>query len=375
MRSTPLILVVDDVADNREIVKLRLEANGYEVALAEDGEQALESTRTLLPDLILLDVMMPKLDGIQTVARLKADASLPFIPVILLTAKSESKDIAEGLKAGADEYLSKPIDNVALVARVAAMLRIKELHDRVSNQSEQLARQTQQLQELNADLELRVKQQVDALDRHSRLTRFLPAQVAEALLRSERGERALESHRADITVMFCDLRDFTTFSETSEPEDLMGFLQEYHSVLGNLIVRHEGTLERFSGDAIMVFFNDPTPCPDHCFRATQLAVEIRAEADRLIRKWNSRGARLGLGIGLAAGYATVGCIGYANRLDYAAIGTVTNLASRICGVASAGQILISPRVATELQDRVPTRIIGETPLKGLSKPVILHEVA
>src|SRR5205085_92711 len=198
--------------------------------------------------LILLDIMMPKIDGIEVCRQLKADPEMPFMPIILVTAKAGSSDVVAGLDAGADEYLTKPIDQMALVARVKSVLRIKELHDKVRAQADDLARWNQTLKE-------RVDQQVMEIERVSRLQRFLSPQIADLIL-SAGDDRVLESHRRPITVVFCDLRGFTAFSEASEPEEVMALLRDYHAVLGTLIHKYEGTVERFAGDAIMVFFND-----------------------------------------------------------------------------------------------------------------------
>ena len=360
----PRVLVVDDVEDNRDIVRARLESQGYLVVTANDGEAALAAVAAHPPDVILLDVMMPRLDGIETVRRLKADASLPFIPVILLTAKSDTKDVVAGLDAGADEYLTKPFDHGALVARVRAMLRIKTLQDQVTRQAKELAA-------WNAQLESRVAAQVGEIERMARLKRFLSPQVADVIA-SDAGEAALASHRRDITVLFCDLRGFTAFAETAEPEDVMQVLREYHAAAGERIYAHQGTLERFAGDGIMVFFNDPVPCADHCERAVRLSIAIRNAVGALNEGWQRRGFKLGLGIGIAAGYATLGRIGFDQRFDYAAIGTVTNLAARLCGEAESGQILLSQRVATAVEGVVRSQLLADRTLKGLHAPVPVY---
>ncbi len=366
MSTAARILVVDDVEDNREIVRARLESQGFVVTTADDGEAALAAVATRPPDLILLDVMMPKLDGIETVKRLKADAGLPFIPVILLTAKTDSKDVVAGLEAGADEYLTKPIDHSALLARVKAMLRIKMLQD-------QVARQAQELAQWSRSLEARVAAQVGEIERMSRLKRFLAPQIAD-LVASDAAEAALRSHRREITVVFSDLRGFTAFAETSEPEDVMQVLRDYHELVGSRVYHHEGTLERFAGDGIMVFFNDPLPCADHCERAVRLGIDIRDGVSILAQGWLKRGFKLGIGVGIAAGYATLGQIGFDKRFDYAAIGTVTNLAARLCGEAEAGQILLSQRVATAVEGKMPCRPLEDRTLKGLHAPVPVYEL-
>ncbi len=283
MREPPLILVVDDVPDNVEILEMRLESLGYQVATAGDGIAALEKIRALLPDLVLLDIMMPKLDGIETVKRLKADPSLPFIPVILVTAKADASDVVSGLDSGADDYLTKPVDHAALTARVRAMLRIKALHDTVREQAQRLEAQAAELAAWNRRLEERVAAQVSEIERIGRLKRFLAPQLAETIIAAG-GEAILERHRRDIVVLFCDMRGFTAFAETAEPEDVMAVLGEYHAALGPLIHRYEGTLDRFTGDGMLVVFNDPVPCPDPALRAVRLAVEMREAVAALTRE-------------------------------------------------------------------------------------------
>ena len=252
MRDTPLILAVDDTPENLEILRMRLEAQGYEVAEAIDGEDGLTKARELKPDLILLDVMMPKLDGIEAVRLLKNDTDLRSIPVILVTAKADTKDVVQGLDAGGDDYLTKPFEHAALLARVRSLLRQKALHDKVQEQAREITA-------WNAELEARVKAQVADIERMSRLRRFLSPQVAEMVTAA--GDYVLESHRREVTVVFCDLRGFTSFAESSEPEEVMAVLRDYHACLGALIQKHEGTLERFVGDGLLVLFNDPFAVP------------------------------------------------------------------------------------------------------------------
>ena len=321
MHSPPRILIVDDNETNRDILVTRLGVHGYELLQAADGEEALVAAKQHLPDLILLDVMMPKLDGIEVTKRIKADKAMPFTPIILVTAKADSKDIVAGLDAGADEYLTKPVDQTSLVARVKSVLRIKELHDQVSD--------------WNKSLEQRVTEQVGELERVGRLKRFLAPQIAELLVTS--GDDVIKSHRRDISVVFCDLRGFTAFAETAEPEEVMGVLSEYHACLGALIHKHEGTLDKFAGDGLMVLFNDPVQCEQPALQAAKMAVEMRDAVAQLAVKWRKFGHQLGFGLGIAHGYATIGQIGFEGRYDYSAIGSVVNLAARLCGEAQAGQ--------------------------------------
>ena len=373
MREPPLILVVDDVPDNVDILQMRLESQGYEVVTAGDGVEALEKIRELLPDLVLLDIMMPKMDGIETVKQIKADGSLPFIPVLLVTARADAKDVIAGLESGADDYLTKPVDHAALSARVRAMLRIKALHDTVQAQAQRLEQQAADLAALNRTLEERVAAQVDEIERIGRLKRFLAPQIAETIV-SSGGETILDHHRRDIVVLFCDMRGFTAFAETAEPEDVMAVLGEYHNSLGPLIHRYEGTLDRFAGDGLIVFFNDPVPCPDPALRAVRLAIAMREAVGSLASSWAARGHEIGFGVGIAQGYATLGRIGFADRFDYSAIGTVTNLAARLCDEARDGQILVTRRIAAAIDSAAEFEVLGDLALKGLSRPVAVLNV-
>jgi class 3 adenylate cyclase len=359
MHSPPRILIVDDNETNRDILQTRLSLHGYDLKHACDGEEALAAAKELLPDLILLDIMMPKIDGIEVCRRLKNDKTLPFMPIILTTAKADSKDVVAGLEAGADEYLTKPIDQVALVARVKSVLRLKALHDEVH--------------ELNRGLEQRVAEQLGEIERMSRLRRFLPPQVADLIVSSGM-EKQLESHRREITALFCDLRGFTGFSESSDPEDVIALLREYHAAIGGIIHEHGGTLERYAGDGVMVIFNDPVPVENPALKAVQMALEVRTALTGLIEQWRRLGHDLGFGIGIAHGYATLGTIGFEGRFDYSAIGTVSNVASRLCDEAQPGQILISPRVLVAVENAVTLEKAGEFELKGIRRPMEVHNV-
>jgi adenylate cyclase len=361
MHNPPRILIVDDNETNRDILVTRLGLHNYELMQATNGEEALASARANLPDLILLDIMMPKIDGVEVCRQLKNDTSMPFTPIILVTAKADSKDVVVGLEAGADEYLTKPIDQLALVARVKSVLRIKDLHDRVTAQAADLAA-------WNKTLEQRVADQLTEIERMGRLKRFLAPQIAEAVLAAG-GESILESHRRDITVVFCDVRGFTAFSETAEPEDVTSFLREYHNCLGALVHKYEGTVERFTGDGLMVLFNDPMRCPDPSLRAVKMAVEMREQIKGLISTWRKRGHDIGFGVGVAYGYATLGRIGFEGRHDYSATGTVVNLAARLCAEALDGQILIDGKVCSAIEGVAQVEPTGELKLKGLHRAV------
>jgi adenylate cyclase len=291
---------------------------------------------------------------------LKNDPALPFIPIILVTAKADTKDVIAGLEAGADEYLTKPVDQGALVARVRSMLRLKALHDQTVAQAGDLAK-------WNQTLEQRVSEQIREIDRIGRVKRFLPPQIARLVTSGH--ENLLESHRRNVAVLFCDLRGFSAFSELAEPEEVLLVMREYHVSLGRLTDKHEGTVERFTGDGLLVVFNDPVPCPDPCLRAVHMAVEMRDEIAKLSQKWSRSGHHLGFGIGIAYGYATLGTIGYERRLQYSVTGKVANLAARLCGEATDGQILIDINVRSAAEAYGDIEFIGELNLKGFTRPM------
>jgi len=367
-------LVVDDDPTNVEVLRVRLSAQGYEVVTAADGDEALQRARALEPDLVLLDVMMPKLDGISVLKELKADITPRFVPIILVTAKAETRDIVSGLEAGGDDYITKPFEQAALVARVRSLLRIKELHDTAQLQAAQLKQQTDKLSSWNRLLEERVAEQLAQVERIGRLQQFLAPQVAQMIASSNAPDSPLESHRREVTALFCDLRGFTAFTEVSEPEEVMAFLREYHESLGELIFRYEGTLERFLADGIMIIFNDPIPCPDHTERAVRLALDMRKKVEGLATDWARKGHALGFGIGIASGYATIGQVGFEHRREYSANGRVINLASRLCGEARPGQIVVSQRDFGAIERRVEASHIGQLRLKGFSRPIDAYEV-
>jgi adenylate cyclase len=360
MNQPPRILVVDDNELNREIMASRLGAHGYATLQAADGEAALAAVGRHAPDLIILDVMMPEPDGFEVCRRLKDSTASEFIPIILVTAKANTDDVVAGLDAGADEYLTKPVDQAALMARVRSALRIKSLHDQVRAQAADLAN-------LNRTLTQRVEEQIVELERIGRLKGFLPPQVAK-LVSSGDGS-LLESHRREISVVFCDLRGFTSFAEAADPEEVISVLREYHDALGVLVDKFEGTVERFTGDGLLVLFNDPLPCHDPSGTAVRMAVEMRTEVARLIAKWGKYGHDLGFGVGIAHGYATLGCIGFRGRFQYSVTGTVANRASRLCDKALDGQILVDAKVYAEVQALAELDRLGEFELKGFRRPV------
>jgi DNA-binding response OmpR family regulator len=374
MHPRALILIADDNEAHRDILARRLEAQGYDVVTAGEGQKALGCARAKLPDLILLDVMMPKVDGFEVCRQLKADMTLPFTPIILITARADTSDIVRGLEAGADEYVTKPVDQAALVARVRSTLRIKQLHDTVLDQSKRLAVQAEDLKQWNETLNQRVNDQLSEIERMNRLRSFLAPQIAELVV-SSGGEKLLESHRRAVTAFSCDLRGFTAFAEIAEPEDVINILREYHEVLGELIRKYEATLELYAGDGVMVWFNDPLPCANPSERAVRMAVEMRARVAELAAKWRRHGHDLGFGVGIAHGYATLGRIGFEGCFHYSAIGTVVNLAARLCSQAQNGEILIDAKVQAAVESLAVTGPAVELTLKGLHRPIAAFNVS
>jgi len=353
------ILVVDDVAVNVKLLADVLAVKGYETVTAASGAEALAKLETEHPDMVLLDVMMPGMSGYEVCQAIRANPAHAMLPVILVTALDPAKERAKGLEAGADDFLTKPVNQPELMARVRSLLRIKTLYDEVNRQKDELA-------EWNRTLEQRVAEGVQQLERVGRLKRFFSPHLAELIVAGG-AEDPLKSHRREITVVFLDLRGFTAFTETADPEEVMGVLGEYHAAMGRLIQAHEGTLERFSGDGLMIFFNDPVPVPDPALRAAKMALAMQREIDGLAAGWKKRGYDLQMGVGIAQGFATIGKIGFEGRIDYGAIGTVTNLAARLCGEAQGGQILVSQRVMAALEGHLQGEPAGELSLKGFHR--------
>jgi adenylate cyclase len=360
--SEAALLVVDDIEDNRYTLTRRLSREGYtNLTTAANGREALELLQEKPIDLVLLDIMMPEMNGYEVLERLKADPDLRHIPIIMISAVDEIESVIRCIELGAEDYLSKPFNPTLLRARVGASLERKRLHDQVRSQAADLAT-------WNKTLEKRVADQLAEIERMGRLRRFLSPQIAAAVLASG-DESVLESHRRDIAVVFCDVRGFTAFAETAEPEEVTSFLREYHTRLGALIHKYEGTLERFIGDGLMVLFNDPLRCTDPSIRAVRMAVEMRTQIKELTAKWRKQGHELGFGMGISYGYATLGRIGFEGRFDYSAVGTVVNLAARLCEEASDGQILIDGKVLSAIEAVAETQPAGELTLKGLHRPI------
>jgi adenylate cyclase len=354
------VLVVDDQDQNLRLLHAVLSPRGHDVVRASSGEEALRVLAEEDIDVVLLDILMPGMDGYEVCRRIRDEPATAYLPVVMVTASGDQEKI-KSLEAGADDFLTKPIDRNALLARVASLARIKRYQDTIKRQADELAA-------WNRELKSRVETQVAELERMSRLRRFLSPQLAELIVDSG-DESFLESHRREIVVVFCDLRGFTPFAEASEPEEVVGVLNEYHQALGDLIFRFEGTLERFTGDGLMVFFNDPVRCEDGPLRALRMAPAMRTRVRTLAEGWSRQGHDLALGIGVAQGYATLGRIGFDGRHDYAAIGSVTNLAARLCGDAEPWQILVTERVLAAAGSLVVADEAGPRELRGFSRPV------
>jgi adenylate cyclase len=361
----PTVLVVDDLPQNVRLLDAVLSPRGYQVVSAGSGEEALTLLLEEPPDIVLLDILMPGIDGYEVCRRIRQDPRTAFLPVVMITASGDQEKV-RAIEAGADDFVTKPFDQSELLARVRSLIRVKQYHDTIETQKVALQAWNQQLEE-------RVQAQVQELERVNRLRRFLAPQLVDLVVDSG-DESFLESHRREIVVAFCDLRRFTAFAETSEPEEVMTVLSEYYAALGDLIHRFEGTLEQFSGDGLMVFFNDPIPCDDPAIRSIRMAVAMRSRIQDLAAEWARRGHDLGFSIGIAQGFATMGRIGFEGRYDYAAIGSVTNLASRLCSEAHQDQILVTQRVHGAAQEYVVSDPVGEMTLRGFTRPVTVFDI-
>jgi adenylate cyclase len=357
------VLAVDDQPQNLRLLDAVLSPRRYRVLTAQSGAKALELLAAEDVDIVLSDVVMPEMDGYELCRRIRSTPATEYLPVVMITA-SGSEQRLEALESGADDFIAKPFDQSELLARVASLARIKRYHDTIEQQAEELTR-------WNTELEQRVAEQLVELQNTSRLRRFLSPQLADLVVGNE---NLLQSHRREIVVVFADLRNFTPFAEASEPEEVMGVLAEYHSAMGTLIHHYEATLERFTGDGMMAFFNDPVPCDDPAERAVRMSIGIRDAVKELSVAWRRKGYDLALGLGIAQGYATLGRIGFEGRFDYSAIGSVTNLSARLCAEAGPWQVLITDRVLAATEHFVESEVVGDLNPKGFSRSVRVHNV-
>ena len=337
------ILVVDDVDANVLLLQSLLRQQGYRNVEATTDSRVVADLHRAAPfDLILLDLQMPHLDGFGVMEQLKPLAGADFLPVIVVTAFSDQANRLKALRSGARDYITKPFIGEEVAQRIRNYLEVRMLYRERQRQSDMLRR-------------------------------FFSPQLAERILAGGVDD-PLRPHRREITAVFVDLRGFTAFTERAEPEEVMEVLREYHAEMGRLIVRHEGTIEFFAGDGILIMFNDPVEVPDHVERALRMALGMQAAFVPLAAGWRRRGFELGIGIGVARGYATIGAIGFEGRWDYGAIGSVTNLAARLCSEARSGQVLAARRALAHIEERVRAEPLGELVLKGFSQPVEVVEV-
>ncbi len=351
---TDVALIVDDSAVNRQLLARHLMSIGIDAREATDGRSALEALRGDLGGqvgVVLLDVLMPEMDGYETLAAIKADETLRHLPVIMISGVDELESVVRCIQLGATDYLAKPFNATILAARVRSSMADKRMRDL---EVEHAAGQALLLATIERQKE--------------ELSRFLSPQVA-ALVSTPEGEALLAGHRREATAVFCDLRGFTAFSDQAEPEEVLGLLREYHGAMGVLIVEHGGTLEHFAGDGMMIFFNDPVPQPDHVERAVRMAVAMREMFGGLAAKWARLGFELGLGVGIATGYATLGRIGFEGRYDYGMVGTAVIVASRLSSAAEANQILLNPRSHAAVEQLVDVQEVGDLTLKGFARPL------
>jgi adenylate cyclase len=333
--SAAKILVVDDTPMNLKLIGDLLVSRNYVVCTAANGEEALAKIASEKPDLVVLDIMMPGMSGYEVCRKIRENPATALLPVVLATSLDPNQERVKGIEAGADDFLSKPVNQPELFARVKSLLRIKALQD----------------------------------ERLTRLKSFFSPQLAEVIAAGQ-GAEVLKTHRREITVEFFDLRGFTAFTDKAEPEEVMEMLREFHAALGRLVFEQGGTLERFAGDAVMVFFNDPLPVENPAEHAMRTAQAMMDAFVPIAAHWKKRnGFELGLGIGIAQGYATLGAIGFEGRWDYAAIGNVTNVAARLCAEAKGGQILADRKTAAALEGGWQFDDVGPLNLKGFSQPV------
>jgi adenylate cyclase len=358
------VLAVDDQPANLRLLDAVLTPRGHCVLRASSGAEAFALLEAEDVDLVLLDIVMPDMDGHEVCRRIRSSPATEFLPVVMITASGSEQRLA-ALESGADDFITKPFDKSELLARVVSLARVKRFHDTIRRQADELA-------EWNTELETRVAQQVQELERTNRLRRFLSPQLADLVVSDE---KLLESHRREIVVVFCDLRNFTPFARNSEPEEVMGVLREYHEAIGAFVHEYKGTLERFTGDGIMAFFNDPVPQDDAAERAVRMSIDIRDSVRELAERWSRRGHDLALGIGIAQDFATLGRIGFEGRFDYAAIGSVTNLSARLCSDAGPWQVLVTDRVLAATEHICVAEMVGDVAPKGFSRTVRIHNIS
>ena len=359
------ILVVDDVPENVRLLEAVLQAHDYDVVTATDGQAALDLAQSAKPDLVLLDVMMPPPDGLAVCKRLREMEETAVLPVIMLTA-SEGSEKTTAIEAGADDFLSKPFNRDELLTRIRSLLRIKRYHDTIKSQAAEL-------RDLNRTLEERVQDAARGARAAAAATSvpFSPARGRDRLLGRRFDPAKPPSAGRDVLRRPARLDDLRRHRRARGADARAG---EFHGTIGGLVGRFDATVGFIEGDGVQLFFNDPIEVPDPALRAVRLGCALREEMAELTADWQKRGYDLDFGAGIALGYATCGEVGFEGRSDYAAIGAVTNLASRLADEATAGQILISQRLYAEVEDDVEVEPVGEFKLKGFQRPVAAFNV-
>ena len=366
MTEPATILIVDDQPSNRKLLADLIEASGYSAQTASGGNEALAIIRKHKPDMVLLDVLMPDMTGYEVCRAIRTDLETGLLPVVLVTSLDATEERVRGLESGADDFLSKPINKPELLARVKSLLRIKSLYDVVQTQAAELA-------SLNADLAGRVRDQLSQLERLGQLKRFFPPHLVEMIVSGDLDD-PLKTRRREITVVMLDLRGFNAFADTSEPEEVMGLLRNFHREMGRIIQAHGGTLEEFTGSTMMVIFNDPMVVDDPARRAVLMAMEMQRSFENLLSGWKKEGYDITLGIGISHGFATIGAIGDEARSGYGVIGRVTNVAARLCVEAGPAQVLISGSVRNLVEDAVTLNEVERVNLKGFVRPMAVFRV-
>ena len=371
--SRATILIVDDVPANVALL-VEIFRPLYRTIVATNGHKALQiAASSEPPDLIVLDVVMPGLDGYAVCQQLKALPGTRSIPVIFATSMGDAQDEAKGLAMGGVDYVTKPIAPAIVLARVKTHLAAARHARELESMVQKLEHQARELQALNQTLEQRVEKGIDQVKRLDRLKRFFSPSVVEVLLAGS-ADDPMKSRRRDVAAVFVDLRGFTAFTESSEPEDVLAVICEHHEAMGELVMAYGGTVERFAGDGIMVYFNDPVEVANPAGVAVRMAIDMQRRFTTLGEGWQSRGYALSMGIGIAQGFATIGAIGFEGRRDYGVIGTVSNLASRLCTEAQGGQILVSQRVHGAIRSFANVQPVGELDLKGFRRPMLAYSV-
>ncbi len=361
------VLIVDDDSASRFVLADSVSEWGYEVKEVSNGEDAIDSVKSDLPDLILLDIMMPGMDGYEVCRILKNNDETNKIPIIFLTAREKIKNKTKGFEMGAVDYITKPFESLEVKARIETHLALKRAREEVEKANRKLS-------DLNQNLEERVEQKSRELEKINFLKQFFSPQLIQSFTTGQ-PEEIMKSHRRNITVVFLDLRGFTSFVNRSTAEETMAVLNEYHQAIGPVIFEYEATLERFTGDGIMVFFGDPVPRSDHAVQAAKMSLKCLSVMKELKTLWGERGHQLhGVGIGIATGEAILGKIGYDKRVDYAAIGNVTNLAARLCGEAPPGHILIAPSTLREIESQFIIEEFGNLQMKGFPDTTMVHNL-